>query len=70
MQCALDRYLKENSYEISIVRSGEFRKLQETLNAKTISLFLQRKGKRRLKAQIMTPVEERALWEKGQLGDL
>ena len=69
MQCALDRYLKENGYEISIVRDREFRKSQEILNAKAISLRQQGKGKRPHKAQPMTPVEERALWEKGQLGD-
>ena len=48
---------------------GEFRKLQKILNAITISLRLQGKGERPHKAQPMTPIEERALWEKGQLGD-
>ena len=46
MQCALERYLKENGYEISIVRGREFRKSQEILNAKAIFLQQQGKGKR------------------------
>ena len=69
MQCALDRYLKENGYEVSIVRAREFRKSQEILNAKAILLWQQGKGKRPNKAQPMTPIEEKALREKGQFGN-
>ena len=43
--------------------------MQDILSAKAISLRQQGKGKRPNKAQPMTPVEERVLWEKGQLGD-
>ena len=68
MQCALERYLEENGYKISIMQ-GKFRKLQEILIAKVISLRQQGKGKRPNKAQPMTPVEEKASWQKGQLGD-
>ena len=64
MQCALERYLKENGYKISIVRGREFRKSQGILNAKAIFLRQQGKGKRPNKAPPMTPVEERVLWEK------
>ena len=51
------------------MRGGEFRKLQEILNAITISLRLQGKGERPYRTQPMTLIEERALWEKGQLDD-
>ena len=69
MQCVLDICLKENGYEIGIVRGREFQKLQDILNVRTISLRLQGKGTRIHKGQPMTPVEERSLWEKRQLGD-
>ena len=62
MQCALERYLKENGYEISIVRGREFQKSQEILNAKANFLRQQGKGKRSNKAQPVRPVEEKALW--------
>ena len=52
------------------MRSREFHSSQVILNAKTISLCQQGKGKRPNKAQPITPEEELALWEKGQLGDL
>ena len=69
MQSAIERYLKEKNYPLSIVRSREFHSSQEILNAKAISLRQQGKGKRPNKAQPITPEEESALWEKGQLGD-
>lgn len=69
MQSAIERYLKDKNYPLSIVRSREFRSSQEILNAKAISLRQQGKGKRPNKAQPLTPEEETALWEKGQLGD-
>ena len=70
MQCALERCLKDNGYEISILRDREFRKSQDILNAKAINFLRQQgKGKRPNKAQAMTLAEERALWEKGQLGN-
>jgi hypothetical protein len=69
MQSAIERYLKERNYPLSIVRSREFHNSQEILNAKAISLRQQGKGKRPNKAQPLTPEEESALWEKGQLGD-
>ena len=70
MQSSIEWYLKEKNYPLSIVRSREFRNSQEILNAKAISLRQQGKGKRPYKAQPLTPEEESALWEKGQLGDL
>lgn len=69
MQCAIERHLKEHGYKVSIVRGREFRKSQETLNAKAISLRQDGKGKRPNKAEPLEPEEETALWEKGQLGD-
>ncbi|CAH3119802.1 unnamed protein product [Pocillopora meandrina] len=69
MQSAIERYLKEKNYPLSIVRSREFHHSQEILNAKAISLRQQGKGKRPNKAQLITPEEESALWEKGKLGD-
>ena len=69
MQSAIEHYLKEKNYPLSIVRSREFHSSQEILNAKAISLRQQGKGKRPNKAQPITPEEESALWEKGQLGD-
>ena len=70
MQSAIRRYLKEKNYPLSIVQSREFHSSQVILNAKTISLRQQGKGKTPNKAQPITPEEELALWEKGQLGDL
>ena len=69
MQSAIERHLKDKNYALSIVRSGEFHNSQEVLNAKALSLRQQGKGKRPNKAQRLTPDEESALWEKGQLGD-
>ena len=69
MQRAIEQYLKEKNYPLSIVRSREFHSSQEILNAKAISLRQQGKGKRPNKTQPITPEEGSALWEKGQLGD-
>lgn len=68
MQCAIDRYLKENGYIFSISRAREFRDSQEVLNAKALDLRRQGKGKRPNKAQPLAPEEESSLWDKGQLG--
>lgn len=68
MQSAIERYLKEKNYPLSIVQSREFHSSREILNAKAISLRQQGKGKRPNKAQPITSEEESALWEKGQLG--
>ena len=69
MQSAIERHLKDKNYPLSIARSREFHNSQEVLNAKALSLRQQGKGKRPNKAQPLTPDEESALWEKGQLGD-
>ena len=68
MQSAIERHLKDKNYPLSIVRSREFHNSQDVLNAKALSLRQQGKGKRPNKAQPLTPDEESALWEKGQLG--
>ena len=69
MQSAIERYLKEKNYPLSIVRSREFHSSQEILNAKAISLRQQGKGKRLNKAQPIILKEESSLWEQLQLGD-
>ena len=69
MQSAIERYLKEKNYPLSIVRSREFHNSQEILHAKAISLRQQGKGKRPNKSQPLTSEEESSLWLKGQLGD-
>ena len=69
MQSAVERRLKDKNYPLSIVRSREFHNSQEVLNAKALSLRQQGKGKRPNKPHSLTPDEESALWEKGQLGD-
>ena len=69
MQSAIERYLKENNYSLSIVRSREFHNSQKILNVNAMSLRNQGKGKRPNKSQPLTPEEESALWEKGPLGD-
>ena len=69
MQSAIERHLKNKNYPLSIVRSREFHNSQEALKAKALSLRQQGKGKRPNKAQPLTPDEESAPWEKGQLGD-
>ena len=46
MQSAIERYLKEKNYPLSIVRSREFHNSQEILHSKAISLRQQGKGKR------------------------
>ena len=69
MQNAIEPHRKDNNYPLSIARSREFHKSQEVLNTKALSLRQQGKGKRLNKAQPLTPDEESALWEKGQLGD-
>ena len=38
MQSAIERYLKEKNYPLSIVRSREFHNSQEILHSKAISL--------------------------------
>ncbi|XP_073245710.1 uncharacterized protein KIAA1958-like [Porites lutea] len=69
MQSAIERYLKEKNYPLSIVRSREFHNSQEILHAKAISLRQQGKGKRPNKSQPLTSEEKSSLWLKGQLGD-
>ena len=69
MQSAIERYLKENNYLLSIVRSREFHNSREILQAKAIFLRQQGKGKRPNKSQPLTSEEEYSLWVKGQLGD-
>ena len=69
MQSAIEKYLKEKNYPLSIVRSREFHNSQEILHAKAISLRQQGKGKRPNKSQPLTSEEESSLWLKGQLGD-
>ena len=69
MQSAIERYLKEMNYPLSIVRSREFHNSQEILHAKAISLRQQGKGKRPNKSQPLTSEEESSLWLKGQPGD-
>ena len=69
MQSAIERHLKESHYPVSIVRGREFCNSQQILNAKAIFLRQQGKGKRPNKAQPLTPTEESALWENGELGD-
>ena len=44
MQSAIERYLKEKNYPLSIVRSREFHNSQEILHSKAISLRQQGKG--------------------------
>jgi len=60
---------KGQYYLLCIVRSREFHRSQEILNTRAISLRQQEKGKRPNEAKPLTPEEETALWEKGQLGD-
>ena len=69
MQSAIERYLKEKNYPLSIVRSREFDNSQEILYAKAISLRQQGKGKKPKKSKPLTSEEECSLWVKGQLGD-
>jgi hypothetical protein len=65
----IERYLKENGYNTSIVRDREFRNSQEVLNAKAINLRREGMGKRPNKAQPLAPEEESSLWNKEQLGE-
>jgi len=68
MQRTIERQLKDQSYPVSIVRSRGVHNSQEILNAKGLSLRQQGKGKGPNYAQPLTPEEESALSEKGQLG--
>ena len=70
MQSAIERYLKEKGYPVSIVRAREFRNSQEVLNAKAIHLRREEKGKRPNKAQPLASEEESSLWTETQLGIL
>ena len=68
MQAAIERYLKENNYPLSIIRSREFHHSQQTLNAVAVSLRKQGKGKRPNKSKPLNGEEEEQLWQNGQLG--
>ena len=69
MKSALERYLKEKIYPVSIIWLRELHNSQQTPNMKAISLQQQGRAKRPNKAQPTTCDEELALWTKGQLED-
>lgn len=69
MQAGLDRHLRENGYEHSIITDRLFSSSIKTLDAKATYLRQQGKGKRKNRAQPLTTVEEESLWTNGLLGD-
>ena len=61
MLAALDRHLHENGAKFSIVKDQDFEESQKLLNGKAIDLRQQGKGKRKNKADALTPSEEEQL---------
>ena len=66
MQSAIERYLKDKNYPLSIVRSREFR---SSRNPEGNFSAPEGKGKRPNKAQPLTPEERNSPVRKGQLGN-
>ena len=69
MQASLDRHLRQKYYPTNIISGREFKKSQETLNAKAKVLRYQGKGKRPNKAQPYTRADEEIFWTEGTLGN-
>ena len=65
---SIDRYLKQNGYQYSLITSKEFEVSKLVLETRRKELKSQGKGNRPNRADAITPAEEEKLWEKGQLG--
>jgi len=67
MQAAIDRYLRNKNYPVSIITGREFTKSQEMLDAKAKQLRRQGKGKRPNKSQPYSETDEAIFWGEGKL---
>ena len=65
MIACLDRHLREHGAIYSILKDKSFETSRKTLEGKAIELG---KGKQKMKADVITEVEDELLWEKGALG--
>jgi hypothetical protein len=68
MITALDRHLKDNGYQHSIVRDREFTSSKSVLEGKAKQLRQEGRGKRPNKSRQLTAEEEEMLWEKKRFG--
>lgn len=69
MQSSIDRYLRESSYEYSILNSRHFKGSRDVLEGKARMLREKGMGKKPNKTNSLTREEEEILWQSGQLGD-
>ena len=68
MQAAFERYLKDNSYPLSLMKDNQFLSSRKVLEGKARQLREKGMGKRPNKAQSLTQPEEEILWQSKQLG--
>lgn len=69
MQAALNRYLLDKNYPISILNGTEFSLCNKVLERRTRELLQRGHGKRPKTAQALTMREEERLWVLGKLGN-
>ena len=65
---SIDRYLREHSYEHSIITSKEFQMSKQVLQTKRKQLSAQGLGNHPHKSEVLTLTDEDILWTSGQLG--
>ena len=68
MLAALDRHLRQNGAIFSIINDRQFEESRKTLNGRAIILRERGMGKKKNKADALTPAEEEQLWTKKVLG--
>ena len=69
MLAALGRYFKANGADFSLLKDKAFERSRLVLNGKAIELRESGRGKRKNKANPLTPEEEELLWSSGALGE-
>ena len=68
MITALDRYLKNNGYQVSIVRDREFAASKKILEGVAVELRRNGKGKLANRSRSLSLEDEEILWTHGEFG--
>ena len=68
MLASLDRHFRANGASYSLLKDKAFERSRQVLNGKAIELRESGRGKRKNKADPLTPEEEELLWETSALG--
>ena len=65
---SIDRYLKDNGYEWSIIHDDKFKLSRDVLKSKRRTLKADGKGNKPFRADALTPADENKLWELHLMG--